>query len=97
MTGVRKLLTSYAFARSDIRFSLKVLKAKNDKANWNYAPGSSTSTLQQTASKIVGTEVASQLVAHTISSDDQFCEDASDGYTLEGLLIDPKSGAHPSN
>lgn len=94
LIGVRKLLTSYAFARSDVRFSLKVLKAKNDKANWNYAPGSTTSTLPETASKIVGTEVASQLVLHTISSEDQSCQDASDGYALEALLIDPKSGGN---
>lgn len=97
LTGLRKLLASYAFARSDIRFSLKVLKAKNDKANWNYAPGSPTSTLPETASKIVGTEVASQLVSHIVSSEDQSCQDAIDGYALEALLIDPKSGAYLNN
>lgn len=92
LTDVRKLLASYAFARSEIRLTLKVLKAKNDKANWSYAPSSSTSTLLEPASKVMGSEVAAQLVSHTISSEDQSCQREADGYGLAALLINPESG-----
>ena len=35
---IKHILQSFAFARPHVRFSLKVLKAKNDKGNWMYAP-----------------------------------------------------------
>lgn len=36
LAKVKHLLQAYVFARSHLRFSLKVLKAKNDKGNWKY-------------------------------------------------------------
>lgn len=36
LAKVKRLLHAYVFARPHLRFSLKVLKAKNDKGNWKY-------------------------------------------------------------
>lgn len=36
LAKVKRLLQSYVFARPHLRFSLTVLKAKNDKGNWKY-------------------------------------------------------------
>ena len=36
LAKVKRLLQAYVFARPHLRFSLKVLKAKNDKGNWKY-------------------------------------------------------------
>ena len=36
LAKVKRLLQSYVFARPHLRFSLKVMKAKNDKGNWKY-------------------------------------------------------------
>jgi DNA mismatch repair ATPase MutL len=57
LLAIKKLLYAYAFARPTIRFSLKVLKGKNDKANWLYA-ASAGSVLLEAAAKIVGKDVA---------------------------------------
>ena len=35
---IKRLLQAYALARPTVRFSFKVLKARNEKANWSYAP-----------------------------------------------------------
>lgn len=56
---IRRLLQAYAYARSSVKFSLKVLKAKNDKANWMYAPASGDTALDA-AIKIVGSRVVDQ-------------------------------------
>ena len=36
LAKVKGLLQAYVFARPHLRFSLKVLKAKNDRGNWKY-------------------------------------------------------------
>ena len=38
LSKIKKTLQSYALARPHIKFSLKVLKAKNEKGNWMYSP-----------------------------------------------------------
>ncbi|KPI45098.1 DNA mismatch repair protein MutL [Cyphellophora attinorum] len=86
LSSIRKLLLSYAFARPETRFTLKVLKAKSDKLNWSYAPGGSKSTLSENAVKIIGKEAASQTIQ--IHSPDT---DSGDTQTMTALVIDPKS------
>ncbi|ETN37378.1 uncharacterized protein HMPREF1541_08369 [Cyphellophora europaea CBS 101466] len=89
LTNVRKLLFTYAFARPEARFTLKVLKGKNDKANWSYAPGSVGPLQSETASKVVGQDVAMQTKLHTIASGEDSDEPDDLSYRIEALLIDP--------
>ena len=63
LAKIKKLLQAYAMARPSIRLSLKVLKAKNDKCNWMYAPknGANHETvLIDAATKILGKKAAEQ-------------------------------------
>lgn len=86
------MLFAYAFARSEVRFSFKVIKSKNEKSTWSYAPATSASTLAEAASKIVGTEVASQLITITSGSEGQLAQCSTTGHKLEALVIRPGSG-----
>jgi DNA mismatch repair ATPase MutL len=92
ITSARKLLSAYAFARPATRFSFKVLRAKNDKANWSFAPSTADSTLLAATGKIVGSEVSAQLLSQHIMSDDCPSPNTKENYKLEALLIDPDSG-----
>jgi hypothetical protein len=74
-------LQSFAFARPQVRFALKVLKAKNDKGNWMYAPKQGGNA-EDAAFKIVGAACASQCTWSVIEQD---------GFTLQSFL--PKSDA----
>ncbi|KAL8935521.1 MAG: hypothetical protein Q9216_005380 [Gyalolechia sp. 2 TL-2023] len=56
---VKRTLQAYAFARPAVRLGLKVLKAKNDKANWTYAP-KSDANVGDAATKILGRKVSDQ-------------------------------------
>lgn len=56
---IKRLLHAYAFARPSVRFSLKVLKAKNDKSNWIYAPANGDTVLDA-AIKIAGKRLVDQ-------------------------------------
>ena len=56
---IKQTLQSYAFARPHVRMSLRVLKAKNDKDNWTYAPKPGGNA-EDAAFKIVGAACASQ-------------------------------------
>ncbi|KAJ5306888.1 hypothetical protein PENANT_c003G06244 [Penicillium antarcticum] len=67
LTRIKKLLQAYAIAQPSKKFSLKVLKAKNENSNWTYAPGTSAS-LQDAALKVAGTEVSSCCVLKLLSS-----------------------------
>jgi DNA mismatch repair protein MutL len=78
---VKHLLQSFAFARPHVRFALKVLKAKNDKGNWMYAPKAGGNA-EDAAFKIVGAACASQCTWSVIEQD---------GFTLQAFL--PKSDA----
>ena len=57
--SIRKTIQAYALARPAIRYSLKVLKAKNDKANFTYAPKAEAS-VSDAATKIFGMKVVEQ-------------------------------------
>jgi DNA mismatch repair protein MutL len=78
---VKHLLQSFAFARSHVRFALKVLKAKNDKGNWMYAPKAGGNA-EDAAFKIVGAACASQCTWSVIEHN---------GFSLQAFL--PKSDA----
>lgn len=67
LTRIKKLLQAYAIAHPPKRFSLKVLKAKNENSNWTYAPGAYAS-LSDAALKVAGTEVSSCCIVKVLSS-----------------------------
>lgn len=91
---IRRLLQAYAYARSSVRFSLKVLKAKNDKSNWIYAPANGDTVLDA-AIKIGGSRLVDQCqwkvwkssVEDTSSIIEAETNDRSERfYTIEALL-----------
>lgn len=59
LAKLKQTLQAYAFARPAVRLILKVLKAKNDKGNWTYAPKSDAS-VSDAATKILGKKVSDQ-------------------------------------
>ena len=59
LVSIKQLLQSYAFARLSVRFSLKILKAKDDNSNWTFVPKPSQD-VADVALKIVGKNCASQ-------------------------------------
>jgi DNA mismatch repair ATPase MutL len=90
LEAIKSLLFSFAFARPEVRFSLKVLKAKNNKLNWTYTATPSQS-LTEIATKVVGKEIASVCAPHSITSID--CDDATGaGWDISAILISPSAG-----
>lgn len=61
-------MQAYALARPVVRFSLRVLKAKNDKGNWMYAPKAG-GNVEDAAFKVVGKECASQCAWSVFETD----------------------------
>ncbi|KAJ4352851.1 hypothetical protein N0V95_003898 [Ascochyta clinopodiicola] len=57
LTNIRRLMQAYALARPAIRFRLHVLKSKNGKADFVYAPGAGAN-VEDAALKIIGKECA---------------------------------------
>lgn len=80
---VKHFLQSFAFARPYVRFSLKVLKAKNDKGNWMYAPKAGGNA-EDAAFKIVGASCASQCTWSVVEEN---------GFTLQAFLPKPDAVA----
>lgn len=80
---IKHILQSFAFARPHVRFSLKVLKAKNDKGNWTYAPKAGGNA-EDAAFKIVGAACASQCTWSVIEEH---------GFTLQAFLPKPDAAA----
>lgn len=66
LAKIRKTLKAYALARSHLRLSLKVLKAKTDKHNWKYPKtgtlGNSKVTVSpfNAATEVVGKKITDQ-------------------------------------
>ncbi|KAJ5528243.1 DNA mismatch repair protein C-terminal [Penicillium frequentans] len=58
LTKIKRLIQAYVIAQPSKRFSLKVLKAKNENQNWMYAP-SADATLSDAAVKTFGRELSS--------------------------------------
>ncbi|KAL9579343.1 MAG: hypothetical protein Q9203_006735 [Teloschistes exilis] len=59
LTKIKRTLQAYALARPSARLALKVLKAKNDKDNWTYAPKHEAS-VSDAAVKIIGKKATDQ-------------------------------------
>lgn len=78
---IKHLLQAFAFARPHVRLSLKILKAKNEKGNWIYAPKAG-GNVEDASIKIVGAACASQCTAFAL-------EDF--GVSMEALLPQPDS------
>ncbi|KAF2750882.1 hypothetical protein M011DRAFT_492257 [Sporormia fimetaria CBS 119925] len=68
LARIRHLMQSYALTRPIVRFQLRVLNAKSEKANFNYAPKSGAN-VEDAAFKVVGTPCASQCEWTAIESD----------------------------
>ncbi|KAI9812482.1 MAG: hypothetical protein M1827_004713 [Pycnora praestabilis] len=108
LAKIKQTLQAHALARPAVRFSLKVLKAKNEKDSWTYAP-SSDAVLSDAALKVVGKDVAGQcmVVSYTSSEKrllditgqnvevDQTSNVAHGDYHIEAFL--PRKNAEPSN
>jgi DNA mismatch repair protein MutL len=80
---IKHLLQSFAFARPHVRLLLKVIKAKNDKGNWMYAPKAGGNA-EDAAFKIVGAACASQCTWSVIEEHD---------FTLQAFLPKPDAVA----
>ncbi|KAI9806967.1 MAG: hypothetical protein M1833_002625 [Piccolia ochrophora] len=60
---IKDIMQAYVLARPAIRFSLKVLKLKNDKFSWTYVPNNA-GEVADAAMKVIGREAAVQCTAH---------------------------------
>ena len=95
ISSIRKTVQAYALARPAIRYSLKVLKAKNDKGCFTYAPKSEASVFDA-ATKIVGTKVIEQCqwkvwppherVSSNVEQDVNHTTNPEGTFTIEALL-----------
>ena len=101
VASIRKTLEIYALARPSIRFSMKVLKTKNDKGNWTYAPKTSASVLDA-ATKVVGKKVVEHCHWKVWKSPPRDVQggpskkgsDLDENIEIEALLARPGSGKH---
>ncbi|KAM3419672.1 PMS1 protein-like protein 1 [Cercospora zeina] len=84
---IKRTLQAYAFARPRVRLSLKVLKAKNNKYDWIYAPQAGGNA-EDAAFKVVGAACASQCIWSIL-------EDG--GFTLQAFLPRPDADASKTN
>ncbi|TKA28195.1 hypothetical protein B0A50_04167 [Salinomyces thailandicus] len=76
---IKQTLQAYAFVRPRVRFSLRVLKAKNEKGNWMYAPKAGGG-VEDAAMKVVGSACVSQC---------DWSVTEEHGFTLHALLPRP--------
>lgn len=99
---IKKLLQSYALARPSVRFSLKLLKAKNENGNWVYAPTAGDYKVEA-ARKIFGNHVVEQCewkLWQPLQADGETLtapDDASSvegSYQIEALLPKSKYGRY---
>lgn len=98
LKNIKKLLQTYAFARPSVRFSLRVLKAKNDQGDWAYVP-TRQSTASDAAVKIVGKKVVNQCQWKFWNSnwdenpsDPRLETDDEASYKFEAILPTPSCG-----
>lgn len=86
-------------AQPSKRYSLRVLKAKNENNNWSFVPGSD-STIADAAVKVVGRDAASscstkEFTSTANSTDDDDSNEKS--YQLMALLTRPDAGTFPQS
>ena len=84
LKAIKHTLQAYAFARPHVRLSLRLLKAKNDKGNWMYAPKVGGNA-ENAAFKIVGAACASQCTWSILEEK---------GYALQVFV--PRADADPN-
>ncbi len=65
---IKELLQSYAMARPRVRFSLKILGAKNEKGNWSYVPRRNA-TMADAALAVMGKDAAAQCSLYEMAED----------------------------
>ena len=70
LLGIKEMLQSYAMARPTVRLSIKVLKAKNEKGNWTYAPRKDA-TVAEAALSVLGKDTVAQCTFMSSDSDSQ--------------------------
>lgn len=81
LAKVKRSMKAYALTRPTVRFQLRVLKAKSDKSDFNYAPKTGANVEDATL-KIIGRDCASQC---------EWTVMESDGFQMQAFL--PKSSA----
>lgn len=106
LAKIKQTLQAYAIARPSTRLFLKVLKAKNDKGNWVYAPKTGAS-VPDAAMKVVDKTIAghcqwiswcsSQIATpamdtETEPEDLQDKEGVNCSYRIEAFLPKPAAG-----
>ncbi|KAF2218057.1 hypothetical protein CERZMDRAFT_108611 [Cercospora zeae-maydis SCOH1-5] len=84
---IKRTLQAYALARPRVRLALRVLKAKNNKYDWIYAPKSGGGA-EDTAFKVVGAACASQCIWSMLEHS---------GFTLQAFLPRPDADASKIN
>lgn len=106
LAKIKQTLQAYAIARPSTRLSLKVLKAKNDKGNWVYAPKAGAS-VPDAAMKVVdktitghcqwiswcSSEMATPALDTATEPEDLQDKERSDSpYRIEAFLPKPAAG-----
>ena len=100
MFKIKNMIQAYALARPTVRFSLKVVKAQNDKGNWMYAPTNgliSEVVMTNAAMQVVGRKTVEQsrwTVWSSLSVGEQTGNATDDVYTIEALLPAPVCGQY---
>ena len=106
LSKIKRLIQAYALTRPTIRFSLKVLKARNDKGNWMYAPKNGAipeAVLTNAAMQVVGKKAVEESKwtawsSSSIGDQTRTAEVEADPsvYIIEALLPTPLCGQYAS-
>ena len=99
---IKSLLQGYALARPHVRFSLRVLKTKNDKSNWSYVPNT-PATLLHVATQLYGRSVTDHLITVEWpdveevmkSQQSQTTDPPAHGFRIQALLPTTTAGSTP--
>ncbi|KAF1997628.1 hypothetical protein P154DRAFT_524672 [Amniculicola lignicola CBS 123094] len=83
LARTKRMMQTYALARPTVRFQLRVLKAKNEKGNFTYAPKTSAN-VEDAAFKVIGRDCASQCDWTVLETD---------GYEIYAFLPKPEATA----
>ena len=92
LVSIRKLLQAYALARPEVRVSFKVLKAKDGKSDWSYAPTSAGAGLLEAVSRVAGKEVAAQCTQHDVDDCENGAVAGPASYKIRAVLVVPTAG-----
>ena len=108
LAKIKQTMQAYAIARPSTRLSLKVLKAKNDKGNWVYAPKAGAS-VADAAMKVVDRIIPAhcqwiswrssgmEIPVSDIAGELQNIQDEDGGnsvYRIEAFLPNPDGGQY---